>query len=316
MKLIVPLAVNDARLTDSNVTETAGSEGETEWTAGTYGLDVVRMITTTANGASIATHIVYTSSKLGNTQDPSAGVTYKDDDDKDVLWWAVTRSTNRFKMFGQVVQDQTAFAEEITAEITPADYVNALSLHNVDAASVRIEMTETVQGDFYDKTYSLVSVYGIDNWYNWFYDEVVRNSDFAIFDLPNIAGAVIDVTISDAGGTAKCGACVVGRQIDLGLSLADSSFSITNYSTKTVDSVGRATISAGPYAKRSTVQYLMDTVDFPKVQRALALTKDTPVVSVADEDNDGTINYGFIERFKHTITEAGTIGSIDIQGLT
>jgi hypothetical protein len=285
MKIIRPATIGDAELTASNVTE--ADEAEYDSTT-TYSILDYVMVTGTAGGAATATHKIYqsqTGSNLGN--DPTTD---------DGTYWEEISSTNRFKMFNDIVQEQTERSGGIDVTIVISSVVNALGLINVDAASATVVMTDATEGEVYNETFSLVSTSSIQDWYAYFFEPIVRQTQLAITDLPPYAGADIEITLTDSG-VAKCGACVLGQFAELGLSQYGASLGIIDYSVKSTDASGRVTITAGDYADTMEVDVVLDTAKLGQVKNVLTDIRTTPVVWIAQDNNPDYVVYGYYREF-------------------
>lgn len=304
MKIIRPETVTDSILQSTTVTEA----DEAEWASGTtYALNDLVMVTSTAGGAATATHKIYKSQQGSNTgNDPTID---------DGTWWDEVSSTNAWKMFDTVVQDQTEAAGGMTVVLQSPNVINALGLINVDCVSVTITVDDATEGEVYNQTYSLISDSGIQDWYAYFFEPIIRTDRLAVTDLPPYAGADITVEFTESG-TAKCGALVIGQYAALGFSQHGASVSIIDYSTKTTDAAGRVTITPGAYAKRMDVDVILDTGQFPAILRTLTDVRTTPVVWIAEDDNAGAIVYGYFREFDIIVSNPTTSRcSLEIEGL-
>jgi hypothetical protein len=193
MKVIKSNTVTDTTLTTTDVPE----NDYAEWLVGTTYSDGDRVIVTTPN-----IHNIYESVQSANTgNDPVTD---------DGTWWTRVSSTNRWKMFNDVVQEQTTQADIIDVTITPAAVTTALAAINVDCASITIVMTDPSEGEVYNQTFPMTSYSGITNWYDYFFTAINRKKELSVLGLPPYASAVIDVTFNDSGETAKVGALVLG----------------------------------------------------------------------------------------------------------
>ena len=285
MKLIRPETITDSIFQSSTVAET----DEAEWASGTtYAAADLVMVTSTAGGAATATHKIYESVTGGNVgNDPTID---------DGTYWTEVSSTNRWKMFDSIVQDQTTKAGGFNVVLQSPNVVNSIGLINVDAASITIQMVDSVEGTVYDETFNMVSDSGITDWYAYFFEPIVRDDRLAVTGLPPYANADITVTFTDTG-TAKCGACVIGQFADLGFSQHGMNLSIIDYSTKSTDANGRVTITPGAYSDKMELDVVLDTSTFKQVKDVLTDVRTTPCVWVAEDDNRGSIIYGYYREF-------------------
>ena len=298
MKLIRPETVTDSIFQSSDVPENDYSA----WLVGTIYADGDRVIVTTPN-----IHKIYESQQGANTgNDPTTD---------DGTYWLEVSSTNRWKLFNGIVQEQTEQAGGMEYVLQSPNVVNSLALINVDCASVTVEMVDATEGTVYDETFSLISDSGIQDWYAYFFEPIVRDDRLAILDLPPYANADITVTFTDTG-TAKCGALIIGQFADLGFSQHGANYSIIDYSTKTTDAQGRVTITDGAFANKLEVDVILDTSQFGVARSVLTDLRTTPVVWVAEEDNRNSIVYGYYREFDIILTNP-TLSrcSLEIEGL-
>lgn len=304
MKLIRPETVTDSVLQSSTVAET----DEAEWASGTtYALNDLVMVTGTGGGAATATHKIYQSAQGSNTgNDPTID---------DGTYWTEVSSTNRFKMFDSIVQDQTVKAGGFEVVLQSAAVINSVGFVNVDTASITVQVDDATEGTVYNQTFNMVSDSGIQDWYAYFFEPIVRDDRLAVTDLPPYAGADITITFTDTG-TAKCGVCVIGSFANLGLSQHGMNLSIIDYSTKTTDSTGRVTITPGAYSDIMEVDVVLDTSAFKQAKDVLTDVRTTPCVWIAEDDNRGSIIFGYYREFDIILTNP-TLSrcALEIEGL-
>jgi len=298
MKLIRPETVTDTIFQSSDVPEADYSA----WLVGTTYADGDRVSVTTPN-----IHKIYESQQAANTgNDPTTD---------DGTWWLEVSSTNRWKLFNGIVQEQTEQAGGMEYVLQSPNVVNSLALINVDCAEVTVTVEDATEGVVYDETFSLISDSGIQDWYAYFFEPIVRDDRLAILDLPPYANADITVTFTDTA-TAKCGALIIGQFADLGFSQHGASYSIIDYSTKTTDSQGRVTITDGPYANKLDVDVILDTAVFGTVRNILADLRTTPCAWIAEESNRNSIVYGYYREFDIILSNPTTSRcSLEIEGL-
>tara|TARA_R110000851_G_scaffold21900_4_gene65238 strand:- start:1689 stop:2606 length:918 start_codon:yes stop_codon:yes gene_type:complete len=305
MKVIKSNTVTDTTLTTTDVPENDAPE----WVTGTnYHVGDQAMVTTTANGAATATHKIYVSVHSQSGNDPTVD---------DGTNWTEVSSTNRFKMFNDVVQEQTTQANIIDVTITPAVVTTALAAINVDCASITVVVTDPTEGVVYNQTFPMTSYSGITNWYDYFFTAINRKKELSVLGLPPYSQAVIDVTFNDSGETAKVGALVLGTSSVIGDSQYGASFGIIDYSTKTVDSQGRTTITAGAYSDEADIDVVIETGRFAEVKKILTDLRTTPSVWIAEDNTEGTIIYGYYREFDVLLTgPVVSMCTLSIEGLT
>jgi hypothetical protein len=297
MKIIRPVDVDDSVFQSSDVPEADYAA----WAGGTTYADEDRVIVTTGY------HKIYESQQAANTgNDPTTD---------DGTWWVEVSSTNRWKMFNAIVQEQTVQASEINTVLQSSTVVNSVALINLDATTVQITVTDSVEGLVYDETYTMTSYSGIQDWYAYFFEPIIRDTQLAITDLPPYANADIGVTISSSGD-AKCGALVIGQFAVLGLSQHGVSLSIVDYSTKTTDADGNVTIIDGAYSDKMEVDVVLDTAQIGQVKRTLTSLRTNPSVWVAQDNQSDLVIYGYYREFDIILSNPTiSVCSLQIEGL-
>jgi hypothetical protein len=297
MKLIRPETVTDSIFQSSDVPE----NDYAAWASGTTYADGDRVIVTTG------VHKIYESQQAGNVgNDPTTD---------DGTYWLEVSSTNRWKLFNGIVQEQTEQAGGMEYVLQSPTVINSLALINVDCAEVTVEVVDATEGTVYDETFSLISDSGIQDWYAYFFEPIVRDDRLAILDLPPYANADITVTFTDTG-TAKCGALIIGQFADLGFSQHGANLSIVDYSVKTTDAEGRITVTPGAFANKLEVDVVLDTSVYGVVRKTLTDLRTTPCAWIAEDDNRNSIIYGYYREFDIILSNPTTSRcSLEIEGL-
>ena len=297
MKIIRPVTIDDAVFQSSDVPE----NDYAAWAVGTTYAAGDRVIVTTGY------HNIYQSVQSTNVgNDPTTD---------DGTWWTLVSSTNRWKMFNAVVQEQTVQATQIDTTLQSPTVVNAIALLNVEATTIEITVTDSVEGVVYDETFNMTSYSGIQDWYAYFFEPIVRESQLAVTDLPPYANADINIIIN-ANADAKCGAVVIGQFADLGLSQHGASVSIVDYSVKNTDDQGRVTITEGAYADKMEVDVVLDTSQMGQVKKTLTSLRTTPSVWIAEDGNSDLVIYGYYREFDIILANPTTSRcSLEIEGL-
>jgi hypothetical protein len=298
MKIIRPVDIDDSVFQSSDVPE----NDYAAWLVGTTYADGDRVIVTTPN-----IHKIYESQQGANTgNDPTTD---------DGTWWLEVSSTNRWKMFNAIVQEQTVQATQIDTTLQSPTVVNAIALLNVEATTVEITVTDSVEGVVYDETFNMTSYSGIQDWYAYFFEPIVRESQLAVTDLPPYANADINIVIN-ANADAKCGAVVIGQFADLGLAQHGANLSIVDYSVKSTDDEGRVTITEGAYADKMEVDVVLDTSQMGQVKKTLTSLRTTPSVWIAEDGNSDLVIYGYYREFDIILSNPTTSRcSLEIEGL-
>lgn len=261
----------------------------------------------TVRGAGVDAHIQYISLQNGNLNKPLS----------DPLWWLKTGSTNPWRMFDQSVNSQTNMTGFIAANIRTVGRIDSVVLLNVSAARVRVTMVDAIDGTVYDKTFDLISTAGIDDWYDYFFEPIVRANDIAILDLPAYANSVITVTLSDPGFSVTCGACIVGLATNLGLTQYGARVGIQDYSVKQRDEFGNFTVLERAFSKRGAFQVYIPSGMVDQTQTLMETFRATPIVYIGSELYASTMIYGFYKEFDQEIQYKDyTLCTLEIEGLT
>lgn len=299
MIVIRPVTVTDSILTASNVPET----DYTAWNAATNYNVGDYCIRTTAT-----THKVYKCLVAGvNATAPESNTTK----------WLEYSPTNRWACFDQRTGTQTQQATSITYTLTPGVAVSAIAFINLFAASVRIVLTDPVDGVVYDTTTSATVSSLIGDWDSYFFDSVTRKTDLVVQDIPSYPAATVDITITHTGSTAKVGVIALGRAIELGGAEYGASFGITDYSRKAADEFGGYTIVQRAFAKRAQFNIKVEKDIVDSVAALLTELRATPCVWVGHVDYQGTIIYGFYKDFDIVISyPTWNDCKLEIEGLT
>lgn len=298
MKLIQPTTVTDTILTSSNVPETDYAAWSSS-TAYTVGQKVIV----------VATHKIY-ECLINNTNayppDNLTGTTPK---------WLDIGATNKFKMFDQSYHNQTVNTGSIVVVLEPGR-INSLGLMNVEGSTIHVEM-EVDSVVVYEKDANMI-MGNVGDWYEYYYNQIEKRSDFVFTDLPVYSDGILTITIS--GGTTdvvKCGLCIPGFYIQIGDSLWGAKVGIINYSTKEQDVFGNFNIVVRKYSKTLSDSIRVANERTGYIQKLLQPYYSTPALWVASEMFEATAIYGFYRDFSIVLEDySGAQCSIEIEGLT
>lgn len=297
MKVLAPISITPAMLTSSTVAET----DHAEWVAGTAytaGQKVIRL----------TTHKVYEAltSTTGDTPETSP------------TKWLDLGPTNRWKAFDQKVGTATAQEASMEWSISPGRSVGSVGLLELVAESVRVRVSDAIDGLVYDSTQTLTGAITSADWFSYFFEPLSRRP-FALFtDLPSYRDPTITITVSGlAGETVECGVCLLGMYTEFADAVRyGASAGIVDYSKKTVDDFGNVQITERAFSKRASWQVLVANNDIDKLQRTLASLRATPALYIGSGRFDATLVYGFYRDFDITIEYyTHSECSIELEGL-
>jgi hypothetical protein len=302
MQLVRPITVDDDVLIASNVDETEGV-----WSvATTYALGAQRR--PTASGAD--THRLFESAQDGNAgHDPLTD---------DGTWWFEVGVTNRMKMFDGLVQSQTTQSEVIDVTLQADGRVSVASLQNISAAALSFSAADAEAGEVYRHDEELVDDEGIDDWYAYFTEDIVRKTDVTLTDLPAAYSDLqISVRLTAPGDLVGCGLLLVGQAQAIGGTRWGGSVGIRDYSTKEANAFGEYLVVERAYAKTGQFEAVLIGSRSTLTARLLTAYRATPVLLIGSADYAAMVIYGFVSdwRIEH-VTPRLAILSIEFEGLT
>jgi len=294
MEILNPITVLDAMLT-TNVSIT-----ETAWTAGTYALGTQRYIT----------HTLYEVIVASTSDSPTDGIIAVPPT------WADIGSINRWKMFNEIVGDQTTNSSTIDVTVEVPTACNMVAAINIEATTVAVTVTDPVEGLVFSETRNTADI-GVLDWWEYYFLTYESLTDMIFSNLPSYPLADIRVVLSLPTGTAKCGELVIGQSRFIGYTQYGTTVGIIDYSKKETDSLGRFIISQKAFSKRVDFDLDLDVNAVSAVQTYLAQNRSRPMVWVGDPIVPAVIVYGFFRNFSIVFSNAVSAAcTIQVEGLT
>ena len=282
MRVIKSIETTDAILTYSNILE----DEYPAWVSGTtYNID----------DKIIYEHRIYNRIIAGG------GTTTPD---LDLVNWSDLGATNKYRMFDNIISSVSSRTGGIQFTLTPNQIVNSIALLNVNASTVRVVMTDPVEGVVYDQTRELRSSSEVTDYYSYFFAPLVALTDLntAVFlDLPNKPTANITVYISSGTGLVEVGEVVYGIQSVIGRTNYGTSIGIKSYSRKETDEFGKVTVVKRKNSKYCEYDVDIDNTNLAYVQRLFQDIDSVPCLFIGNPDMEELIVYGFYSDFKSTI---------------
>ncbi|AFO91918.1 hypothetical protein D1822_10845 [Phaeobacter inhibens] len=274
MIIIEPIDVTEANMT------TDVPLSETEWTAGTtpegedrrIGKDLYRAVIETAD-------------------DPVTGV------NADPPTWIRIGVVNRFQMFDEFYHSQTVATERIEVTVQPSEVVNSVTLLNLDALEVRVQIEDGQGGTLYDETKSLLDNSQVVDYWEYFFSPILRRRDVTFIDLPAYSQPVRISVIGSTGGEVRIGGAFIGRQRIIGEAVYGTRRDLLNFSTKERDQFGRFQIVSRHKAKLVSYDVAVKTRNNDYVADFLEDVADVPCIYIGDPERGGTITYGYPRDF-------------------
>ena len=223
----------------------------------------------------------------------------------DLFNWLDLGATNRYRMFDNIISSVSSSKGGIQFTLTPNQVVNSIALLNVNATTVRIVMTDPIEGVVYDQTKELRSAIEVTDYFSYFFAPLatLSNLNTAVFlDLPSKPSASITVYISSGKGFVEVGEVVYGVQSVIGRTNYGTSIGIKSYSRKDVDEFGKVTVVKRKNSKYCEYDVDIDNTDLAYVQRLFQDIDSVPCLFVGNPDMEELIVYGFYSDFKATIS--------------
>ena len=283
MRVIKSVETTDSILTYSNIPE----DEYPEWVSGT---------SYTALDKVIYNHKIYQRIVTGS------GTTTPD---LDQINWLDSGYTNRYRMFDNIISSVSSRVGGIEFTLTPNQVINGIALLNVNASTVRVVMTDPIEGVVYDRTKELRSSSNVIDYFSYFFAPLINLGDLntAVFlDLPNRPTATTTVYISSGTGLVEVGEVVYGIQYVVGRTNYGTAIGIKSYSRKEVDEFGKVTVIKRKNSKYADYDVDIDNVNLASVQRLFADIDSVPCVFIGNTEMEELIVFGFYSDFKATIS--------------
>ena len=147
-------------------------------------------------------------------------------------------------------------------------------------------------------------------------EPIERISDIHISGMPLYGNPQISVTITDTGGTAKCGALVIGQTKEVGATQYGAQIGIIDYSRKETDEFGNTTIVVRDFSKRATFTVIVDKTKVDALDKLLASYRAIPIVYIGSSLYGSMIVFGGYKDWTITVSLANhSYLNIEIEGL-
>lgn len=300
MRIIRPITVTDAVLAGCSIAET----DHAAWSSGATYASGDRVILT-------STHKIYESVQAGNTnQNPATD---------DGTWWVEISATKRWKLFDGRVGDPAQASNLISVTLEPGAVANAVAGFGMGAAAVSVVITDPVEGEVYNETLALTDNSAVTDYYAYFFEPIIRSSEFALWDLPPYPDATMVITATATGATVSIGELVLGARRDLGAAKYGTSVSILDYSRKDVDDFGVAYLLQRAFSYRVEFDVYMPVTAVRAVRNILSTLRATPLVWSGNPTGEdyGTLIYGFYRDFQIILsTPSISEATIQVEGIT
>lgn len=303
MRVIEPNALS---LLSCSVSESDALDG-TVWNANT---------TYALNAKVRHNHVTYTS--LGNDNkgnNPESGWSGPS------ATWKKIGATAPWRMLDDFVETQTSASGNLSFCV-PYSRADAFALLNIEGARARIRIyddDETEQQLAYDETIELVEdIFHLSLWeYN--YLPIASIVNYFQTDLQQIYNGRLCVEIEAVHDVAAVGHIIVGRWQQLGYTTYGAELSFTDYSRKSVDEFGVATLVRRSFASHASLPVYLHPDQMDYVIKVLTALRSIPALWIGDNSGYGHSSltvYGWMEDFR-MVCEGPNENqlSLEIQGL-
>lgn len=299
LKVLVPVAIEDAQFVSSSVPETDFAA----WSAATTYALAAKVI---------YKHRIWESLQASNLN--------KVPDAVGSTWWLDIGPTNQWAMFDGQTSTATKAIGSLTTTVLPGRAVNGAAAIGVtgiqsakaemfDGATLVFTQTKTVDNTF------------ISNWYEYFFEPYDVQTELIFGPMPPYASATVRLTLTGSTGSTPvgCAAFSVGSTVEIGEVQAGAGAGIVDYSRKETDTFGTTTLVRRNFAKRTNYDMLVENSQLRRVFSTLAELRATPAVWIGSDDYklSPLVVYGFYKDFSINIAyRSFSTCSLEIEGLT
>jgi hypothetical protein len=233
----------------------------------------------------------------------------------DTTAWAPNGVTNRWAMLDQYNNTQTTSAEEIIVVLTAQALAQGVYIGNADASDVRVSCYDPNDGLVYQETQNQIIADSGSSFYNWCFKRIRKKSYAVSVQLPPYYTGLVTITLRKPAGTAKCGMCVLGPLVDVGLSQYGLSREIKDYSTVNFNFDGTSNVQKRNFAKVMDVDVLIDNTYIDSVIESLENYRQKPVAWIGAAAYGSACLFGTYTSFKSVIQyPTQSAMSLQIQG--
>lgn len=300
--VIIPKDISDSNLVSSTITETGSEAAQGIWSsATTYNLNDVVIVTT-------GVHRKYKSLVGSNlNHNPVTSPTF----------WVDIGPTNKFAMFDQTGGTVTTSSTGTLEFVFTADRINSMGFLDVNASSIRIRANDGVT-TYYDQTFNLPDRAIIQNWYDYFYTESFRTTELIIKDIPAITGSTYTVTITNSAANVSIGTFIYGNFTEIGNTQYGANVGIVDYSKKSVDEFGIATLVKRTFSKKVDLRIYVENTSVDAVCSKLNSLRATNCLWAGSTGVYESLTvFGFYKDYAIDISyPTYSILSIQVEGLT
>lgn len=230
-------------------------------------------------------------------------------------WVPLQTVVNRRMMLDSYNNTQTSNPEEILIVLSPQALAQGVYIGNADASEVRISCFDPTDGVVYRETQNLIIPDSGSSFYNWCFKRIRKKSYAVSVQLPPYYSGFVTILLKKPGGTARCGMCVVGPLVDVGLSQYGLSREIKDYSTVNFNFDGTSNVVKRNFAKVMDVDLILDNDMIDSVIESLEGYRQKPVAWIGAAAYGSACLFGTYTSFKNVIQyPTQSAMSLQIQG--
>lgn len=275
--IVPPVIIDDVKLLLSDVPE----NDYAEWNAAVNYVKGDRVIL-------VSTHTIYEAASANLNKNPATNEAI----------WLVVSATNRWKVFDDKTLSQTGQVGSMSYTLLPSKVVNTVGLINCHAKSARVRVTDPIDGLVYDKEKKFLGSLSKGDWYEYFFEEIVRSTEMVFDDLPAYGSAQVKVDIENALNMVRCGVITIGFKRTFGLGVSQGiGVSIQDYSRREINDFGDPEFVKRGYSKTASFTVPLHHYEVDVVQRLLASVRATPTLFIGSKLYNATIIYGWYRDF-------------------
>ncbi|HHZ94917.1 MAG TPA: hypothetical protein EYN67_05010, partial [Flavobacteriales bacterium] len=234
MRVVVPIQITDLNLTSSTISEP--DTGEVVYPGASTSFTGERFILT-------STHRVYEVVAVPSTaDDPETGI------GAEPPTWVDVGPTNKYAMFDSVNSTQSEEDNQLIIETELGVKSDSIAGFNIDNVNlINVTVNDPIDGEVYNTDVSMDDNSSIVDYWEWYFNPIVKLREFALLDLPDYADATVKLTAD--GGEIKFGNVIVGNKVTLGVTTFDSGLQILDFGKKETDSFGNTVVTPGRTSK-------------------------------------------------------------------
>jgi len=232
--------------------------------------------------------------------------------------WVRVGATNKWKMLDSSTSSQTTNPDSIDYTFRTIGRADAVALMGVKAATAQVIVTDTIDGEVYNKTTSGIQTDGIVTPSAWFFDPIEFKQEMDFTDIPTAFSSTdIQVILTNTGNTVLCSNCILGKLYSPGHTQVGINLGIEDFSIKNTDDFGNFQLSERGFSRQMDLTVLMQNTQIGKLHDLLSDYRATAAIYIGMSEYGSTMVFGYYERFNTLIRyPTYSILTLELRGLT